>query len=339
MKDYKKILIVDDSEIDREILKGILEGEFLTAEASNGYAAFEMILKQGEYLDAIMLDVSMPVLDGFSVLQLMHSKNINIPVFMITAEATKENIEKAAMLNVSEFIRKPFDREDVLTRLKAKLGVFEDAVLGIEDIEETNRYIANLMNVYDKFLANTKEDNKHYKRMVGLMRILLNRYSANTFASNLDKEKIEIVSQSAYFCNIGHMLTVRGRSANWDEEEAGVSLADSHTTLGAEIIRINPSKHCTYFVHICSDICTNHHERYDGAGYPGRTSGGNLSVYAQMCSLVERFDILYSKYREHNDLQFDFVVSELAQDRGYVSKDIFTLLTDSKFNVTSYYNA
>ena len=336
MKELKKILIVDDSDIDREMLKSFLAEEFTIIEADSGYAGFEAILKQAE-LDAIILDVTMPVLDGFSVLQLMKDRNIDIPVFMVTAEATKENIERAVQFNVAEFIKKPFDRDDVLTRLKSKLGVFDEVELEEEDIEETKKYIANLESVYEKYLNNFHDDSKHYARMAGLMKILLSRYTANSFEVNLARERIEIISKAAYFCDIGNMLVARGRGHKDDEEEG--SMSSHHSLLGADIIKVNPSKRCAYFVHVCSEICINHHERYDGNGYPGRASGNNLSVYAQMCSLVDQFDTLFNKYREHNNLQFDFVASELAQDRGAVSKDIFQLLTDSKFNIVMFYSA
>jgi len=339
MKDLKKILIVDDSDIDREVLKSILSEDFTIIEADSGYTGFEAILKQAE-LDAVLLDVSMPILDGFSVLQLMRDRNIDIPVFMITSEATKDNIEKAVQYHVSEFIKKPFDRDAVLTRLKSKLGVFDAVELGEEDIKETKKYIANLEAVYDKYLSNFHEDMKHYSRMVGVMRILLGHYTESALDFNLARERVDIISKAAYFCDIGNMLIPRGRGGHKeDEEENKNTNFGHHSLLGAEIIKVNPSKRCAYFVHVCSEICIHHHERYDGKGYPGKVSRNNISAYAQMCSLVDQFDNLFYKYREHNYLQFDFVTNELAQDKGAVSREVFQLLIDSKFNIVLYYNA
>lgn len=119
----KKILIVDDIELDRKTLKGILGSELDIIEADNGYSAIKLIPRDGRGLDAIFLDISMPVHDGFHVLQHMQNNNIrNIPVFMVSAEATSENVERAAKYNISGFIRKPFDREDVISRLESKIG-------------------------------------------------------------------------------------------------------------------------------------------------------------------------------------------------------------------------
>lgn len=124
MAKYRKtILIVDDSEVDRKALKEILE-EFEVIEAESGYVAQTIITKRRFDLDAIFMDITMPGMDGFSLLRHMQDKMIhNISVFMVTSEATKENVKKAAKYNVAGFIKKPLDREEVLNRLKTTLKI------------------------------------------------------------------------------------------------------------------------------------------------------------------------------------------------------------------------
>lgn len=126
MAKYKKtILIVDDSEVDRKALKEILE-EFEVIEAESGYAAQTIITERRFDLDAIFMDITMPGMDGFSVLRHMQDKRIhNIFVFMATSEATTENVKKAAKYNIAGFIKKPLDREEVLNRLKTVLKISE----------------------------------------------------------------------------------------------------------------------------------------------------------------------------------------------------------------------
>lgn len=126
MAKYKKtILIVDDSEVDRKALKEILE-EFEVIEAESGYAAQTIIMERRFDLDAIFMDITMPGMDGFSVLRHMQDKRIhNIFVFMATSEATTENVKKAAKYNIAGFIKKPLDREEVLNRLKTVLKISE----------------------------------------------------------------------------------------------------------------------------------------------------------------------------------------------------------------------
>lgn len=339
-KEYRKLLIVDDSEIDREVLKSILSDDFDIVEVENGYSAFEMILQMTGQLDAILLDVSMPVLDGFSLLKLMKERGIdNIPVFLITSEATKNNVERAAQYNICEFIKKPFDREEVLRRLMLTLGIISRYNLTEAALTETNRYISDLEALYKKYLANAKKDSAHYARMTDLMKILLNKYSMNMKGMGLDKTQIEIISKAAYFCDIGSMMVPLSnrKFSTVKKDEAENDIYQNHTVLGADLIRLNYSKNCEYFVHICAEMCEKHHERYDGNGFPNRISGNNNAVYTQVCRLVDEFDSLFFKYSEHNEVQFDFVVNDLSKDKGAVSQEVFSLLTDSKFSIIMYY--
>lgn len=333
----KKVLIVDDSEIDREVLKSILCDEFQVTEAVNGYEGLEIILSKKNEIDAILLDVSMPVLDGFGVLGVMKQNNIRgIPVFLITAEATEANVKHAVEFNISEFIKKPFDREEILRRLKEKLRNIEYMELSKEDVLATRRYIFNFKELYKKYLVNFNRDTGHYMRMVGLMKILLNKYAASNVGVQLGAEEIEVISEAAFFCDIGFMLLQGGLRGNSREEMNGEQY-QSHTSLGAELVRLNGTKECEYFVSVCADMCENHHERYDGGGFPNRIAGKNNSIYTQMCRLVDEFDYLYYKYKEHNELQFDFVMGIITMDKGAVSPEVISLLADIKFNIVAYY--
>lgn len=117
---YKKLLIVDDSEIDRKILKNILDIDFLVFEAENGYKGLEMMMEKHKELDGILLDIHMPVLDGFHVLELMREKALyDIPVIIITAESTEKNLMKTVNYNIRDFICKPFEPEVIRNRLRA----------------------------------------------------------------------------------------------------------------------------------------------------------------------------------------------------------------------------
>lgn len=339
MGNDKRLLIVDDSEIDREVLKNVLCSEFDILEADSGYAALELIAKEGEALDAMLLDVSMPTLDGFGVLQIMTENNIrNFPVFLITAEATKDNVEKAAQFNVSDFIKKPFNRKEILKRLRLKLGVVSDYKLTREDIEETHKYISDLETIYKQYLINVGKDSGHYMRITDLMRILLTEYADSENKTNLDEEHIEIISKAGFFCNIGHMVVLNKPSLlmKADDEEKGVY--QKHTVLGANLVRLNYSKHCRYFVQVCADICIHHHERYDGKGFPHKIIGNNNLSYTQICRLADKFDQMFFKYHEHDDMQFHSVVNELAEDKGAVSPEIFSLLIKCKSALIRYYN-
>jgi len=332
----KTLMIVDDSEIDREILKNILWGEFNVIEMDGGYSALEVLLDKRQSVDAILLDVSMPVMDGFGMLQVMKENNINIPVFLVTAEATRNNVQKATQFNVTDFIRKPFEKADILRRLKMKLGIVSDYNLTETDVEETMNYISDLKQLYDCYLANSGIDNGHYKRITNLMRILLTEYALDSRKPEFDKTHIEIISNAGYFYEIGSMIVANKYPKNirQDEMERDVS----HAIHGADIIQLNYSKHCEYFVQICSDICMHHHERYDGKGFPHKIIGENNLIYTQICRLADKFDTLFNKYTEHSEAQFEYVVRELSKDEGDVSMEVFTLISSCKWDIISYYS-
>ncbi len=116
---FKTIMIVDDSGIERRILKNILNKNYKIIEAGNGYAALDNILEKRMLIDLILLDISMPVLKGFDVIDILEKNNVTIPVILITAEATFENVVNAKKRNVKDFISKPFNAEVIQKRVAA----------------------------------------------------------------------------------------------------------------------------------------------------------------------------------------------------------------------------
>lgn len=340
MDDVKRILIVDDSEIDRTILKSIMEDEFQVIEAENGYYALELMLKRKVQLDALMLDISMPFLDGLNVLHILRENNLeDIPVFMITAEATKENIEKASQYNITEFIRKPFNREEILKRVRAKLGVEEKAAFTKADIDETRKYIADLEHIYNRYLDFARKDKGRDERRAHFMKILLAKCPTIEKGTEYANFQYWMMCKAAYFCNIGEMLLPNAQADTASQAgNEGSDINQQHTVLGADLIRLNYSKHCKRFVQICSDMCLHHHERYDGKGFPEGISGKDYLTYTQICGLLERFDDLFFKYSRHNELQFDYVIDQLRRDSGFVSEEVFSLLVESKSDIIEYYS-
>ena len=119
----KRILIIDDSEIDREILQNILMREYMVEVAEDGLKGLARLMKGSPEIDGILLDLHMPIIDGFGVLELLKENGItDIPVVVITAESTSENLYKAYPYNIKDFICKPYDQDTLLDRLKTAFG-------------------------------------------------------------------------------------------------------------------------------------------------------------------------------------------------------------------------
>lgn len=337
-QDRKRLLLVDDTKIDRMVLKGILSNEFEVLEAGSGNEAFEYITTRRDQMDAILLDLAMPHIDGFDVLRFMQEKGVDdIPVFVITAEPTRDNVEKALAYHVDEFIGKPFDREDILWRLRSRLGVMPDVEISKEDMVKTKKYVSDLEIFYKSYLDNFGKDDQHYRIMSDLMRILLNSYSKTVRSAKLTPDAIELISRAAYFCDIGTMLIPDKKLQLMTGHGETVS-EEAHTILGSNFIRLNHSPSCTFFVEICSSMCLHHHERFDGKGYPYRIREKNNSIYNQMCRLVDELDQKRSVFYGGGTKPVKFVIKRLTNDdTGMVSKDVYELLSDCSQLVVNYF--
>lgn len=344
---FKRLLIIDDSEIDREVLKNILCSDFEIIESDNGYSGLELILRGKPRLDAVLLDISMPVLDGFNVLQLMNENKIkNLPVILITAEATMENVQKAVQYNISEFISKPFDAETILTRLRTLLDVQAQEntevivpgnILTENDIAETDTYISKLGGIYKTYLKNTNRNDEDCIRVSAIMKLLLEEYAAAEKNTELDSAHITMISKAAYFYDIGKMTLPDELLDGISSDETDKRTFESHTITGADIIWLNHSPSCRYFVQTCADMCMHHHERFDGKGFPHQLKYDDIPFYTQLCSLSSKFDRIFSKRPSFSETQFDFVLNEMAVDAGEFSPDLLDLLRNCRSSILSYY--
>lgn len=346
MSNIKRLMIVDDSEIDRNILKNILCADFEIIEIENGYTALEQILSQKQRIDALLLDISMPVLDGFTVLELMKSNGIeNLPVILITAEATTENVLRGAKYGVSHFISKPFEPDIILGRLRTMLDITDEPkvivpeyTLTETDIYETNMYISKLKLIYKGYLKNHDKTDEIPERVSGITEILLNRRCSDPDTSEkLSVDQISLISAAAYFYDIGIMALPDEVIEQSTQKNEFSPTYETHTSIGAEIIWLNHSPTCRYFVKICADMCMHHHERNDGNGFPHQLKGEDISVYTQICALAVAFDRIFSKRNDFTEYQFDFVINELSIDTGRFSNDLMELFVDCKKQIVSYY--
>ena len=338
-QERKRLLVVDDTEIDRIILRRILSEDFEIDEADNGNTAFEYLITKGDTLNAILLDISMPNINGFDVLEFMKTKGLtHIPVFLVTAEPTRDNVERAIEHKIAGFIGKPFDREDLPRRLRSRLGVVPTYALNNEERKATSAYIADLEMLYQNYLANFGRDDARYRTMSDLMRILLNNYERKPWDIRLSAGVTDLICKAAYFCDIGEMFIPDKRLQNMEGLTKSPEMQQGHTRLGSGLIRLNRAKSCEYFVEICADMCLHHHERFDGLGYPHGLEGKNLSLFNQMCRLVDEFMQQRAKFYGNGTKPIKFVVKRLMEDcPGMVDPRLYSLLEDCEPQILDYF--
>ena len=338
-QERKQLLIVDDSEVDRILLKSILAADFDLMEADSGNAAFQYITTSADKLDGILLDISMPHISGFDVLKFMADKNVtDIPVFLVTGEPTKDNVEKAVQYRVAEFIGKPFDRDDIIRRLRSRLGVIPDYDLRKEEQKATASYVADLEALYQQYLSNFGRTDEPCRIRRDLMGILLNGYSRIQRDIKLNANAIQLISRAAYFCDIGEMMIPDKRLQLMTGGTRTEAMQQMHTVLGSNLIRLNRAQTCEYFVEICSSMCLHHHERWDGAGYPHGLVGKSNSDFNQLCRIADEFLHIRAKFGDKSNRPNKLILKRLLNESvGMVSPKITSLLEDSEPQINDYF--
>ena len=338
---YKRILIVDDMEIDREILRNILKNDFDVMEASNGYAGLVTIFNGKPKLDAVLLDISMPIINGFDILQQMRENHIDVPVLLITAEATKDNVKKAAGYGVSGFISKPFEPELVLQRVGALLKVETTEPLYTGTLTSGVRadidlYASKLKAIYLNYMKNNGQSEAKCLLVSDIMKMVLREYVVMT-SDHLDAANVEVISQAAYFYNIGKMAIPDRLAFEGDPGNANNSIYQSHTLVGASIVSLNEMQSCKYFVQVCRDMCMHHHERFDGKGFPHGLKGDEISPYTRLCRIILDFHELFFPKKTFNYLQFEATISEMKKDSGAYDMSLLDIFVSCQPYIISYY--
>lgn len=343
-EEKRRLLIADDSFIDREILHHILASHFEITDAKNGYEALDILTKKEIEFDAMLLDVVMPLIDGFSLLQLMKANKVsNIPIIMMTAEATTENVRRAAEYGITSFVSKPFDAEMVLEKVYALLDIeprntdVYKSQLKEYDINETNIYIGRLTALYKDYLRSKGVSDEKFKRVSELTRILMTEYASQYVDEGYTPAKINMITTASYFYNLGYM-TIPDRCIDFPKKnESDYRTFQKHTTSGAKFIHLNTNPSCAYFVAVCSDICMYHHERADGTGFPHQLTANETPIHAQVCAFAMQFDEIFCKLDDFSRQNFNIAISQISVDTGAFSEEIYKLARECKGTITDFY--
>ncbi|MDE6888722.1 MAG: response regulator [Eubacterium sp.] len=308
------ILIADDQEINREILKVIFEEQYEIIEAEDGVQAIELLEAHQEEMVLVFLDLLMPGKSGLDVLAYMTDKGYMdvIPVIMITGEATTDTDVKAYEYGVSDIIYKPFAPKVVMRRTKNLIELFQHRIdiehklekrtkqlrESKEKLERTNEFLVNALSSVVEFRS--LESGEHIHRVKYLTKIML-KYVRNYYPQyQLTNEQMGLIVNASALHDLGKVaipdsiLLKPGRLTA--EEFAEMK---KHTVYGCELLeqfKLEESE----FYRYCYDICRYHHERHDGKGYPDRLAGDEIPIWAQVVSIVDVFDALVNKrvYKE-----------------------------------------
>lgn len=301
--DKQKILIADDSEMNRVLLAEMLKEEFDIIEAENGQECLKKLQKYGKEVSVVLLDIMMPVMDGFEVLSYMNKNRWieDIPVIMISSEESVTYIRRAFEFGASDYIKRPFDGKVVYQRVfnTIKLYAKQRRLISIvsdqiHEKEKSNQMMVQLLSQIVEF--RNGESGQHVLHIQTLTELLLDRLVQKTDEYELSSDECYLISTASAVHDIGKIAIdekILNKPGKLTKEE--FEIMKKHTLIGAEMIGKMEQFKDEPLMQTAYEICRWHHERYDGRGYPDGLKGEEIPIGAQVVALSDVYDALVSE--------------------------------------------
>lgn len=300
----QKILIVDDSEMNRSLLIEILEDQYDVAEVNNGIEAITLLSRHRSEFSLLLLDIMMPEMDGFEVLTYINKYHWNdgLAVIMISADDSPENIKRAYDLGAFDYISRPFDATIVHRRISNTMFLYArqrylEKIITEQfyEQEKNNKLMISVLSHIVEF--RNGESGLHVIHVNTITELLLKCLVRRTDRYTLSKADITLISNASSLHDIGKISiadTILNKPGRLTPEEFEV--IKTHSAIGSEILLELPLEQKeSPLVKVAAEICRWHHERYDGKGYPDGLKGEEIPLSAQIVAVADIYDALVSK--------------------------------------------
>ena len=320
-----KILIVDDTKTNIEILEGVLSAHYDVYVAKDGRKGISIAEKV--HPDIVLLDVMMPEMDGYETLSVMRTKEDlkDIPVFFLTAKSDSDSEQTGLDLGAVDYIAKPCNPQLVLLRVKNQLEYKRQRDHLHELVEEKTADLRQTLKVLLTSLGSLAEfrdpeTGGHIKRTQVIVQRLAEVLQKNPkFAAAIPSmEYVDYYATAAPLHDIGKVGIedeILRKPGRLNDDERGIM--SQHPKMGYDVL-MNATRelHDNPMVKIAADIAWAHHERWDGEGYPRKLKGDDIPVGARLMAVADVYDALVSKRPYKDPYPHQFAVKEITGGKG-----------------------
>ena len=313
----QKILIADDSEINRALLMEILGDGYEYLEAENGVRAVEL-LREHTDIALVLLDIMMPQMDGFDVLKVMrcYSWLDEIPVIMISAAKDTANIERAYDLGVADYMRRPFERVMVLRQVQNVLMLYAKQKrltrLVTDQVYEKEHNSVLMISILSHVVEfRNSESAQHVLQVQTVTEMLLRKLTEKTDVYGLTEEKIRLITTASALHDIGKISIpehILKKTEGLTPEE--YAIMKTHVENSIKMIRYLPNM--DYVI----PAVIAHHERYDGKGYPRGLKGTGIPLMGRILTIADCFDAMTARRPYKQERSIDYAAGELKKNSG-----------------------
>lgn len=298
----QQILIVDDSDMNRAMLREILKDNYSILEAGNGAECLSCVEHLGSSLSLILLDLNMPEMDGFEVLAELSRLGYmdDIPVIIISGTDSTADICRAYDLGATDYIHRPFNTQVIYRRVSNTITLMAKqrrmAELVNRQIDRATKQQELMVDFLSRIIGyRSGESNPHFANISTLSALLLQALQKRKNHYGLTEQDCQLIATAAVFHDVGKIgipesILLKPGKLTAKEFE----VMKTHTLIGDNLIKSLEIYHDEPLLQMAAQICRWHHERYDGGGYPDGLKGEEIPICAQVVSIADVYDALMS---------------------------------------------
>ena len=303
LQEKSKILLVDDSKMNRMMLTEILGDSYHILEAENGRECLETLQAEAGNIALVLLDINMPVMDGFEVLKAMNANHTieDTPVIMISSEDSDAAIRRSYELGASDYVNRPFDARIVYRRVTNTIKLYAKQRRLVQMVSDQIRARENNTDMLVGVLSHivefrNGESGLHVRHIRIITELLLRRLLEISSRYSITAEQQDMIPLASALHDIGKIgidEKILNKPGKLTPEEFEV--IKTHSMLGAKMLHDLDGFAEQPLLQTAYEIARWHHERWDGRGYPDGLKGDEIPISAQLVSLADVYDALTSE--------------------------------------------